>query len=160
MRDPDLKQADLRPKVYHPLRKVCAALAGIFTNAWSLFMLLELLVCSNQLMAAGRMDEPGAATVAMTLLGAFLLILFSMGWLTGLILSFRYYFGSSDFRILAGRFLYVTALELLIMPPVLLTRIFVFNLEIQLADAFTILLSLLLALSALAGSRRLRTGKA
>ena len=84
------------------------------------------------------------------------LILFCMGWLSGLILSFRYYFDSVSGRVLASRFLLVTALEILALPALLLLRIFVFNLKIQLMDTFIVLLSLILASGALVGSRRLR----
>ncbi len=125
----------------------------------SLLILLELLVSCNQLLGSSRMDEPGVVSVLKTLSGGLFLILFCMGWLTGLILSFRYYFDSKKGRILAGRFLFITALELLILPPLLLTRIFVFSLKIHLVDTLIILLSLLLAGGALAGSRRLRTEK-
>ena len=106
------------------------------------------------------MEEPGPASVFKTLAGGLFLILFCMGWLTGLSLSFRYYFDSTKGRILAGRFLFITALELLFLPPLLLTRIFVFSLKIHLVDALIILLSLLLAGAALAGSRRLRSENA
>ena len=148
----------LKSKIQLPPRNIGAALAGFFTNSLSLLILLELLVSCNQLLGSSRMGGPGAATVLKTLSGAFSLILFCMGWLSGLILSFRYYFNSVSGRVLASRFLFVTALEILALPALLLLRIFVFNLKIQLIDTFIVLLSLILASGALAGSRRLRPG--
>ena len=145
----------LKSQIPLPPRKIGAALAGFFTNGLSLWILLELLVSSNQWLGSSRMGGPGAATVLKTLSGALSLILFCMGWITGLILSFRYYFNSASGRVLASRFLFVTAWEILALPALLLLRIFVFNLRIQLIDTFIVLLSLILASGALVGSRRL-----
>ena len=146
----------LKSKIPLLPQSIGAALAGFFTNSLSLWILLELLVSCNQLLGSSRMDGPGAVTVLKTLSGALSLILFCMGWLSGLILSFRYYFDSVSGRVLASRFLLVTALEILALPALLLLRIFVFNLKIQLMDTFIVLLSLILASGALVGSRRLR----
>ena len=150
----------MKSRIPLPRRKIGAALAGIFTNGLSLLILLELLVSCNQLLGSSRMGGPGAASVLKTLSGALLLILCCMGWITGLILSFRYYFNSTSGRVLASRFLFVTALEILALPPLLFIRIFVFNLKIHLIDSFLVLLSLILAGGAFAGSRRLRPANA
>jgi hypothetical protein len=144
----------------HILRKVCAALAGTITNGVSLLILLEMLVPINRLLAAGRMDEPDAATVTKVLVGGALLIIFSMGWLSGLIVTYRYYYHTDRFKILAGRFLFVTSLEILIIPLVLFSRILVFDYKIHGADGLITILCILLAGGAFAGSRRLRFGKA
>lgn len=137
------------------LKSIGAALAGLFTNGLSLWILLELLVSSNQLLDSSRSDGPGAVTVFKTLSGFLSLILFCIGWITGLILSFRYYFNSARGRVLASRFLAVTTYEILALPALLFLRIFVFNLKIQLIDTLIVLLSLILASGTLAGSRRL-----
>ena len=138
------------------LKNIGAALAGFFTNSLSLWILLELLVSSNQLLGSNRLDGPGVVTLLKILSGVFSLILFCMGWITGLILSFRYYFNSARGRILASRFLLVTACEILALPALLLLRISVFNLKIQLLDTLIVLSSLILASGAFTGSRHLR----
>ena len=141
------------------LRSICAAVAGTFTNTVSLFLLLEILVPVNRLLASGRLDDPGVGSEVKTLLGGTLLIVFCLGWLVGLIVSYRYYYRADSLRTLAGRLLFLTSLEILFVPVALFARIFVFRLNIYQVDALITLVCFALAGAAYAASRRLRFGR-